>query len=257
MKSMIFTLIIVSSAAVQALPVARVKGLPSLVRKSSFEETYQRYPSPYAIIQQLRHIVPHGGASSSCLELGERAAPVIGTHDPMQGSALEETPGALFYPFFESCVREMVDSGFRGDNEGMVNANEILGQELMAELTMLFSTNCSSTQSSRLRACDYSNSGRYVKFFALTQWDQLTTEWQEKLMLAFIRYLTGPDTVLRGLNLIGPNSDFGPQVTDTPSLVKFLNQAALQIRDGGQSLTVAQVYAEIAIVLRLGPALKN
>jgi len=69
----------------------------NLRHKISFDEIYNRYPSPYAIIQQFHRIVPVSDETSHCFQMDENSAPVSGVIDPIQNGALEQSPGALFF----------------------------------------------------------------------------------------------------------------------------------------------------------------
>lgn len=239
----------------QALPVAPLS-LPKLARKTSFQETYNRYPSPFGIIQQLRHIIPHmpNSAGDACLTISSSSAPAIGTIDPLQGTALEEEPSALFYPYFANCVRSLGPNGFY--SAAAANAKEILGDELAAELNDSFENDCKDPKV-RPIICHYEATQRPSAFWYGVNWKDLPEDRRLKFMAAFIDYLVGPEAVLRQKELIGKESVFGVELNSIETLTKFLNDEMTKLKDGEAALSVMQIYFETAILLRLGPALKN
>ncbi len=256
MKNLV-SLLLFLGFSVQALPAARLSA-PSLSRKASFQETYNRYPSPFGVIQQLQHIVPYMplAKETECLTVGSSSAPAIGTIDPLQGSALEEEPSALFYPYFSNCVRSLGQMGFYDSATATANAQEILGDELALELNRWFVDDCKEP-SVRPTICLYETDKRAASFWYGVKWQELPEDRRLKLMTAFVEYLVGPEAVLRRQELIGKESAFGIELNSVENLVKFLSDEMEKIKEGVSTLSVLQVYLETAIVLRLGPALKN
>ncbi len=230
-----------------------------IIKKASFEETLERFPSPYGVIQQFRHIVPNGLEQwnyNECLNIGETSAPVTGVIDPLQQSALEENPGALFYPYYEKCVRQLVDNGFSSEWGTKANQLSILGEELAAEVDQARAYMCSGWFN-KPEVCTFPPESFSFSMWYKATFKELTPQLQEKLMYAFVRYLGGPDAVLRRLKLIGGDETFGVRLLTAQDLAKFLVSEMLKMKNGEAALSLRDVYAETAILLRLGPALKH
>lgn len=257
MKNLVLFLLTLGFAA-QALPVSNLRPA-KLSRKASFEETLERFPSPYGVIQQFNYIVPNGLEAQytwdDCMKIGEKSAPVTGVMDPLQQSALEDTPGALFYPYYEACVRKLVSSAFASTSAVEANEIAIFGEDFAKEITALRESQCSGYLG-RPYYCGYSTEYRKSLFWS-EKLETFKPELQQKFMLSFIRYLGGPDAVLRRLKLIGSDETFGVKISSADELAQFLVLEMLKLKNGDKPYSLLDVYAETAILLRLGPALKH
>jgi hypothetical protein len=251
-------ILLTAGVSAQALPAAPLKR-NGLLHKTSFQETYNRYPSPFGIIQIMKMIVPfrNGEYPGTCEQMSEQSAPVTGVIDPLQGSALEEEPGALFYPYFEKCVRDMGSNGFYDNATALKNSNEILGEDYMGPYLQKLEKECQKTGYDKPFICNYQADSRIAAFWYGRQWKSLKEEERLELMPRFIRYLVGPAAVQRRLKLVGENNVFGADLKSPQDLAKFISDAMAAMKDGDSDLSVLQVYLETAILLRLGPALKN
>lgn len=257
MRALICILLTASFAA-HAFPGAPLR-TTGLMHKTSFQETYNRYPSPFAIIQILKMIVPFTNSNfpGNCEQMSEQSAPVTGAIDPLQGSALEEEPGALFYPYFEKCVRDMGSNGFYDNATALKNSNEILGEDYMSPYLKSLDKECQKNGYDRPSICYYAPEARTSALWYGRQWKSLKDQERLEFMTRFVRYLIGPVAVQRRLKLFGVNNVFGAELKSPEDLAKFLSDAMAAMKDGESDLSVLQVYLETAILLRLGPALKN
>lgn len=222
----------------------------NLIKKASFEETFERYPSPFAILQQFKRIIPvdgNAGAHPECTNMNEMSAPVSGVNDPMQLGPLEQTPGELFYQYYVDCVHKIVSGGFYLPAYSQQNAKAILTLE---DRIQLAKGDAALAESEAFAHA----------LFTATAWKDLDPKDQIRLMNAFLLNLVGPESILRAKGYFGENNAFQTQLPTHSALVDFLNEFALSLTGSAFGATnpgVADVYREIAIIVRLGPALKN
>lgn len=266
MKALIiFTLLLSWSAAALNRPALSHSPFSqnSSMKKASFDETYERYPTPYAVLQQFRRIVPNLPEipDSACLQIDESSAPVIGTMDPQQGAALEKEPGALFYQYYQDCVRTLVNVGFSDITRATDNSKMILGPALHDRLMANYKQRCLDHEAYLL--CYDQDSMIPMSLWNLSAWVSVPPEFRKQFLSRLVDYLIGPDAVLRHMRYMGNQTVFGEALPDRDSLIAFLLQkiSELETQMVQQStpkiLKVADVYAEISILLRLGPALKQ
>ncbi len=201
---------------------------------ASFEQTLERYPSPYGVIQQLMRIFPgiekdqNITNTTECLKTAKNSS-LIGVIDPMQGGALEDTPGPLFYPYFSNCIREIANSSYIFANPLKL----ILGEELFTEVEKIAGS---------------------TKIF----YKYLNPDLQLAVTKRFIYFLAGPEVILRESKLIGSENVFGVPLESESDLAAFLSENIILLKNSdGSDLNLINYYAEIAIVLRLGPLLKH
>lgn len=237
---------LVVSAQAQAQPVRLIK--------TAFEETLDRYPSPYALIQQLKRIVPSEAVaeanSQACRSLTSVSAPAIGVIEPLLEGALEPVPGPLFYPFYMGCVRTLVAGGFDSLN-ATTNAEKILGKSVRESLEASY---CAASKF----VCEGDPKLRDYMIWATFHWSALSSEIQMLVMKRWLLYLVGPDPVLRSTRLIGPGNSFDADIHNSFQLAEFLSAAlSTVLNQKNAPLTVSEAYAETAIVLRLGEAVRN
>lgn len=231
----------------------------SLIQKASFEETFDRYPSPYAILQQFKRIMPVDGnpnAHLECTSMSEMSAPVSGVNDPMQLGPLEQTPGELFFQYYIDCVQKIVSGGFSNSVYSKQNVEAILTVEDRAFLVQMMNKQCLEWKV----ACSDSDAVFLHNAFTATNWNSITPQLQLRLINAFLLYLVGPEIILRSKGYLGENNVFDTFIPDQPALAAFLNKFALSYNVsnfGGTEPKIADIYAQVAIIVRLGPALKN
>ncbi|MGE0528676.1 MAG: hypothetical protein AB7P49_16525 [Bdellovibrionales bacterium] len=232
--------------------------------KTSFEETYERFPSPYGVIQQFQRTFPVMSdyvRYSSCLKVDEKSAPVIGAIDPLQGSALEREPGALFYQFYQDCMHELSKSVFNDQSLSSQNSEMILGKKLDAAISSRLERYPCENEKGLADACAYTDAqSKKWAFWTRVQFNQLDMDLQLEIMNQFIEFLIGPEEVLDGRGYTGEDTVFGVPVANQGELALFIIRqlSGLESRDPkAQSSLVYEIYAETAVLLRLGPALKN
>ncbi len=235
----------------------------SLINTASFEENYERFPSPYGVIQQFQRIFPvinDSVRSSSCLRIDEKSAPVIGAIDPLQGSALEKEPGALFYQFYQDCVYELSKSTFMDQTLAHQNSQLILGNELDAAISKRLEKFPCDQEMGLAEACAYSErQAKIWAFWTRVQFHSLDMDLRLSMMSQFIEFLIGPEEILEERSYIGQKTVFGLPIANKGELARFILKqlADLESRDGNaKSPLVYEIYAETAILLRLGPVLQ-
>lgn len=235
----------------------------SLINTASFEESFERFPSPYGVIQQFKRIFPvmnDSVRSSSCLRIDERSAPVIGAIDPLQGSALEKEPGALFYQFYQDCVYELSKSTFMDKTLASQNSQLILGNDLDMAISKRLEKFPCNHEMGLADACGFSETQeKKWGFWTRVQFHHLDMELRLSMMSQFIEFLIGPEEILEERNYIGQNTVFGLPIANKGELARFILKqlADLESRDGSaKSPLVYEIYAETAILLRLGPVLR-
>ena len=148
---------------------------------TSFEETVNRYPAPLAIIEIIKSVAPFqeaAGLNDSCLQIGLSSSTVLGAIDPAQIQPLEQNPGALFFNYFEKCVKKIVKLGFQNETLAKQNAEAILGSDLMRALS-------NATGQSRM-----------VESWS-TPFNRLDPLARQQLVDQFIYFLLGPEDLLR------------------------------------------------------------
>jgi hypothetical protein len=151
----------------------------------------------------------------------------------------------------------MGSNGFYDNATALKNANEILGEDYMGPYLQTLEKECQKSGYDKPFLCAYQADSRVSAFWYGRPWKSLKEEERLELMPRFIRYLAGPAAVQRRLKLFGENNVFGADLKSPQDLAKFLSDAMAAMKDGETDLSVLQVYLETAILLRLGPALKN
>lgn len=234
MKKLIFALFLfLNSLSVEALPLIK-PSQKNNVHKTSFDEIYQRYPSPFAVIQQLKRILP-GATNYNCDEFNIDST-VFGINDPELMGPLESEPGALFYQHYQNCLRKYANQ--YGSSDWNKLFQEIVGSEEMPSL---------------IEAEKYGSNIEYKN------WSEFQSSSKILLMEKFIFYLIGPESQLKRLKYIGENNVFGTPLENSKDLAKFLIEIANKFpsADYLSRRSIYMVYIETAILLRLGPALKD
>lgn len=228
----------------------------------SFDETYSRYPSPYAVLQQLQKIIPLSTRDSmdDCAIVNRVSGPIIGVIDPSQGVALEKEPGALFYQYFQDCVRKLVAKGFLTSANSETNSFYIFGLDnnYKTRAINLFDHECAGLGAAA--DCTYGSDIDRLHGLWNSSWQDLSDDLRRLLVSAFIDYLLGPETILRDQGYMGKTTAFGRSIETREELVTFLIELIEDLRkkvSSDISFPVYRAYGEIAIVLRLGPALRN
>ena len=214
----------------------RVGFRASSMRKVSFEETESRYPSPLALIEIIKSVAPYRAAeiNDACLRITVESAPLLGAIDPQQLQPLDPTPGPLLFSYLEKCMKRMTVYGFQDRDSAQKNSELILGRELMSQAI----PSPRQTQA----------------FWNSTRFSSLPRELQQALAERFLYYVVGPDDVLLYFGYIGPQNVFGANIASSQALASFLLEK-LESRVPGD--TVLGFYARLAVLLRLGPAIKN
>lgn len=207
-----------------------------MLRKTSFEETESRYPAPLAIIENIKAIAPYRNESinDACLRITVESAPLVGAIDPQQLQPLEPTPGPLFFSYVEKCMKRVAKFGFQDAESAQKNSELILGRDLMARVIP------SARQS--------------AAFWNSTRFSSLPRDVQQRMVERFIYFVVGPEEVLRYFNYIGPQSVFGLNFDSPQALAAFLLEK-IEARAPGD--TVLGFYSRTAVLLRLGPVMKN
>ncbi len=224
-----FSLIGASSANAQAFD-------RSMLRKVSFDETESRYPSPLALIENIKSVAPYraAGINDACLRVTVESAPVLGAIDPQQLQPLDPTPGPLFFSYLEKCMKRVAKFGFQDSESAQKNSELILGRDLMGRIM--------------------SSSRQSQTFWNSTAMSALPREAQQAIVERFIYYIVGPEDVVRYFGYTGPDGVFGPGFESSQALAAFLLQK-LEARVPGDN--VLGFYSRLAVLLRLGPAIKN
>ncbi len=230
----------------------------ALMRPAAFEETLNRFPSPYAVIEQFQRIVPYNQGQYSnqeCKSVDKMSAPVIGTIDPLQLGPLEQTPGELFYQYYIDCVRKLVQEGFQSHEKVGMNLKEILGEDLLKEI-VLTNDACKVQK-------DYCNDEKVFAsiaslIFTYNAWSKIDSSVTKKIVDRLLLYLVGPPVILRAKGYFGENNVFGRDLPSQDALSNMLIAMASELKSpSGEEAKFTDVYGEIAITLRLGPALQN
>lgn len=231
--SSLFVAILLSSTSFAA---ERIGFRPSLMRKVSFEETESRYPSPLALIENIKSIAPYRAVeiNDACLRITVESAPLLGAIDPQQLQPLDPTPGPLLFSYLEKCMKRMATYGFQDRESAQKNSELILGRDLMAQVIP--------------------SSRQTQAFWNSTRFSSLPRETQLALIERFLYYIVGPEEVLLYFGYLGPQSVFGVSMPSSQALASFLLEK-LEARVPGD--TVLGFYARLAVLMRLGPAIKN
>ncbi len=206
----------------------------SMLHNVSFDELISRYPSPLAVLETMKAVAPFRGKSDEpCLEIGLVSAPVLGANDPAQIQPLETQPGALFFNYFEKCTKKITALGFADESNASKNSEVILGRELSDAL---------------LRA---SGKPDLRAMWNSTPFSSLPADLQNRVTDRAILFLVGPDEVVRYFKYVGEGNVFGRAI---PTPVE-LRQLIIEKLSGGA--TLLSFYSRTAVLLRLGPALKD
>ncbi|CAN5688933.1 hypothetical protein BH10BDE1_BH10BDE1_01060 [soil metagenome] len=237
-----FVLLIAATMAITSVAArANAQGFNrTYLHNTSFEETVNRYPAPLAIIENIKSVAPFqeaAGMTDSCLQIGSSSSTVLGAIDPAQIQPLEQNPGALFFNYFEKCVKKIVKLGFQNEGLAKQNAEAILGADLMRTLS-------SATGQSRM-----------VESWS-TPFNRLAPAAQQQLVDQFIYFLLGPEDFLRYYKYIGDRNVFAQPLNTAADLRSFLIEQ-LNKSPASQNDSVLGFYSRLAVLLRLGPALKN
>jgi hypothetical protein len=230
----------------------------SLIKKAAFEETFERFPSPYAVLQQFKRIVPKDSDAYShqeCNRLDKMSAPVLGVNDPLQLAPLEQTPGELFYQYYIDCVHKIVKGGFSYGPDLTLNSKQVLSGADIAGLLTVYKQQCEVFG----YECNWEKDEFHRMVWIGVGWSTLDATTKYLLMDAWVNWLIGPQQILQAKGYIGENNVFGAELADIRAFNLFLIAHADTIKTGkdGAVAMVKDIYAEMAILLRLGPALKN
>lgn len=122
------------AGAAQGAGLSR-KAIKSLVRKTSFIETWSRYPAPDAIIAGFRN--GFQGASSmqvgvDCKILTDNNRSLLGDSDPLTGAPAVDHPNSTFVNWYTNCLASYIkseDQGLTGwvytkQPDGSMSANQ-------------------------------------------------------------------------------------------------------------------------------------
>lgn len=238
MKNVVFTFLILlfcSSTSI-ALPLQVKPTIHKRIKKVSFDEIYSRYPSPFAVFHQLERIFPSTD-SSNCGIFDEDTSS-LGMNDPMLGLPLEKEPGALFFQYYQGCIRFKA-SYFSSSVNFEKSLEEIFNVEALTHLL--------ADQRITLK-----------ELWGSRNWDYGFSEKEQDLILKqFIFYLVGPDQLLREMKYIGKDNIFGAPIESSDDLAAFFRKNIVVDQGSDNSRLIKHFYIELAIVLRLGPALKD
>jgi hypothetical protein len=230
----------VTTAAVVPNPTQAQSFNRRNLHRTSFEESVNRYPSPLAMIELIKSIAPNQGTegmNDSCLQIGIASSAVLGAIDPAQIQPLEQSPGALFFNYFEKCAKKVAKLGFQTEALAKQNSEAILGTELSRSLA-------SATGRSNL-------SEAWSVAFA-----GLSPTVQDQLVDQFIYFLLGSDDLLRYYKYIGEPNVFRRPLQSTAELRRFLIEQMISSTPSRND-SILVIYSRLAVLLRLGPALKN
>lgn len=206
----------------------------SMIRNMSFEENIKRYPSPLAVLETMKSVAPFRAPSAEpCLEIGLASAPVLGAIDPAQLQPLETQPGALFYNYFEKCTIKIAALGFLDEQNSLKNSELILGRDLTNALLKV------------------SGSQDVKNMWNTKVFSSLPMDMQNQLADRAITFLLGPEELLRYFRYIGDGNVFGRPLAATTDL------RALIIEKLGGNVSLLTFYSRTAVLLRLGPVLKD
>lgn len=264
-----------------------------LKHKTSFDETVERYPSPYGFLEDLRQTT---GDTVRCLDLDDEIRAVVGTNDPMQGQALEKEPGPFLVKKMASCITSSI---YTASSFAIVLVGKVLGEQLRNELTrsafearycdsltkrftcegqrIRMTSICESNAelvekeidqcvTERMKNNNYSIES--TEFMSNKFWRSLSSEKRKRIIIRMIESLVGPEEILAHYKYIGTDNIFEEKIESISDLATFLVEKLIEpaLKPGdvdGATMSetnyfgMARVYRELAIVLRLGPALKH
>ncbi len=209
-------------------------------QKVAFEESVSRFPAPLVVIELLRSLAPFQsatGLSNSCLRIDEASAAVLGAIDPGQLQPLEQTPGALFFNYFENCAKTMIKLGF--ENEDLASQNSVAILETSLARKLLAATG--QNEVSRAWAQPFGN---------------LPAGLQIELVDQIVFFVIGGEEVLFHHRYIGDKNVFGRHLESAGDLRQFILENLAKGSRPGQD-SVLGFYTRLSVLLHLGPVLKN
>ena len=185
-------LISFSSLASPASLLGKIQIDKSLVHKSSFEMTWERYPSPDIILTQLNQYFPlnEGGQSlSECQSLTPLNRTVLGDNNVVSGEPLISNPNSSFVVWYSGCIKQLLDIermvlyGAWGEKSQEANL-AYFGDEL-------------------LEFCTRENKEQQLsgEIFSSCVWDNLPNAVKMNKISSLVFELIGPDEVLSDLGI--------------------------------------------------------
>jgi hypothetical protein len=233
MKPFTMTLLIfvVATAVVGGSDFAQAKVAHR--KKVSFDENYERYPSPYDLFFHLERMLPATSkeySSAECQRLGEENTTVLGGNLPNFGAPLENEPGALFTELYVKCFDFAFNTGLRGQNAGE-NYQAILGEPIY--MKMLAKTRSTTPAS-----------------ISSIAWKDVEKAERIEILSRLAEYTVGPDEILEEKDLFGTDSVFGPEVRTKADLLALLERKGIENKSYP---TLYDIVRSTAILLRLGP----
>lgn len=253
-RTLIVLAIAMISQLVWAAPQApKMKAGKKTTHRMSFEETISRYPSPTALITQMEKIIPTMTIQCRDLERSGKAT-VLGAIDPETGSAIDKEPGAFFVETFANCIRESLS------NIESTMSTVILGATLRESLSQHWQDLCRTNQNWEKHEC-----GKHSWDVLHIPTASLSPELDRRVMNRIVDYLLGPDEILQEQGYLGSPSVFGVDLPSRERLIEYLNQSFEDLlKSDTQELSqyysnrsLLRKYLELAILLRLGPALRH
>lgn len=228
--------------------------LPSVARTSpktdiSFDETTERYPSPDATLNQIRRLAPFA-KYLACSTIDEGSSPVIGAIDPLQSAPLELTPGPFYFEYYRKCATNQIEFGLGYYSDEAVRANSelILGTDL-------------PTRVAAAVPAAYKPAASDLRLL----WNSLPIEaipdeLMQEIVDHFVLFLVGPEEILLHYRYIGENNVFQRPMNSAAEFRNFLIEElvkTIHLDAPTEKHQLRSVYTEMAILLRLGPALKK
>lgn len=220
--------------------------------KTSFTETYERYPSPKDFTMKIYSIF---GIKSdfyeNCLTVNDENIKIYGGNDPMKLAPATQEPGAFFMDYYYNCIQSVGLNFFRSSNEPVYewiesivptpynlfeNSNECSNQEYFAKNQI-----CKE----KLRA--------WNNIIIDKKWKSLNVKLRTQMLVNLIHKVVGPEKLLNWMGYIGEDNVFEKDIVTSEDLARFIDQVLLEKPEDG----VANVLLKVIALLVLGPSLKS
>jgi hypothetical protein len=104
-----------TSLAFVSSPMSLKKVKNPLILRTSFEQTWERYPSPDVVLNQLMASFPllenpSGLVGSNCLWLDDENRSLLGDNNVTTGKPLSEKPNSAFIVWYAGCIKKFMDA---------------------------------------------------------------------------------------------------------------------------------------------------
>ena len=200
-------------------------GHPSkLAIKADFEQDWQRYPSPDAVIQELSTQFPLAKTAemnASCTSLTDENRSLLGDNNPTTGFTSIAQPNSSFISWYSGCLTSYLTADFKArfvsavtDSKSGIQTPKTLPQAKETAVSYFgqeYSKECAAVNpyGAHLVANPFEN---YFTDYSNCAWSKLPTATRLAIINFNLQLHIGPDAVLNDLGLQQQNGELAQKV---------------------------------------------